>query len=122
MGKIIGIGGVFINSSEKELLDSWYKDILEFPLEHWGCTFEKSDNLPYQVFSIMHPNSKYIAENKSFMINFAVDDLIQFCEKMKSKGVEILKFEENEYGKFAWILDPLGQKIELWEPPLNEIT
>lgn len=122
MGKIIGIGGIFINNSEKELLDNWYKEILEIPMENWGCTIKKSERLPCQVFSIMDPNSKYIPENKQFMINFAVDDLTGFCEKLKSKGIAILKFEENEYGKFAWILDPLGQKIELWEPPLNEIT
>jgi predicted enzyme related to lactoylglutathione lyase len=120
MGKIIGIGGIYINSSEKEMLNTWYKDILEIPMEIWGCTIKKTERLPCQVFSIMNPTSKYIPENKQFMINFAVDDLNDFCEKLKSKGIEILQLQENDFGKFAWILDPLGQKIELWQPPLNE--
>lgn len=119
MAKIIGLGGFFIKSTDTQRLSAWYESILGIKLETWGTVFSCED-LPRdvsQVFSIMPENTNYQAQDKSYMINWMIDDLDQFKLDLVSKGIQILQEENSEYGKFVHILDPDGNKLELWQPP-----
>ena len=116
---IIGIGGVFIRPQEQEALVRWYRENLGIPTEDWGHQFEWNSHPlmnKYSIFSIFASDTNYIAKNKTFMINFMVDDLIKMREDLIIKGIPIIKFEENEFGQFMWIEDPEQNKIELWQP------
>lgn len=123
MGKIVGLG-VFIKSQDPKILRDWYFDILEIEIhpEYFYASFEPKRmaeiNNSAQVFSLMSANSEYFEPSKSgFMLNFCVDDLEYFIEKLKTHNIQILWQDlENDHGKFAHILDPEGNKIELWQP------
>lgn len=118
-GKIIGLGGVFIKSSNKDALLKWYDEKLGIKMEDWGVTFSTQalEKDSYQVFSIMPDTTKYIPEEKSYMINWMVEDMDGLVESIRSKGIEIIKQEASEFGKFTHILDLDGNQLELWEPP-----
>lgn len=118
-GKIIGLGGVFIKSKNKAKLNQWYQDIFDVTMEDWGTTFQISqiNNEDAQVFAVFPDSSKYFNEDQSYMINWMVDDLEPLKEKLKSKNIQILGSQSSEFGKFAWINDLDGNKLELWEPP-----
>jgi|LakMenE01Jun11ns_1017448.scaffolds.fasta_scaffold9931235_4 predicted enzyme related to lactoylglutathione lyase len=118
-GKIIGLGGVFIKSKDKTKLNQWYQDIFDVTMEDWGTTFQISqiNNEDTQVFAVFPDSSKYFNEDQSYMINWMVDDLEPLKEKLKSKNIQILGSQSSEFGKFAWINDLDGNKLELWEPP-----
>ncbi len=118
-GKIIGLGGVFIKSKDKTKLNQWYQDIFDVTMEDWGTTFQISqiNNEDVQVFAVFPDSSKYFNEDQSYMINWMVDDLEPLKEKLKSKNIQILGSQSSEFGKFAWINDLDGNKLELWEPP-----
>lgn len=119
MSKIIGLGGVFIKSPNTIDLRKWYTDTLGIQLEDWGTVLPIS-NLPAsqsQVFSIMPDTTAYQAADKSYMINWMVDDLEKFVENLRKKGQEVELMEKSEYGHFAHLLDPDGNKLELWQPP-----
>jgi predicted enzyme related to lactoylglutathione lyase len=119
MGKIIGIGGIFIKSMDIKRLADWYLDVFEIEIGQWGTTFPISQikNEESQVFSLFPADTKYINETQSYMINWMVDDLDALVEKLKTKNVEILGSEGGEFGKFAWVNDIDGNKLELWEQP-----
>jgi predicted enzyme related to lactoylglutathione lyase len=118
-GKIIGLGGVFVKSKDKSRLSQWYQDTFDIKMEDWGTTFQISEikNEDIQVFSVFPDNTKYLNEGQSYMINWMIDDLDSLIEKLKAKHIEILGSESSEFGKFAWINDLDGNKLELWEPP-----
>lgn len=114
--KVTGIGGVFFKAKDPVLLREWYKDKLGINYESWGSIFFWKDQSQGSTsFSIFKSDSNYYENN--FMINFRVDELIPLLEKLKSEGVKVVEeVMEESYGKFGWIYDPEGNKIELWEP------
>ncbi len=120
-GRITGIGGIFVTCKDKEALTKWYQDILGVPWDGYGSNFAFRDNLipneAYSLWSAFPDDTDYLAPStKEFMINFRVDDLKAFLETLKGKGVETVgEMLDEPYGKFAWIMDPEGTKIELWE-------
>ena len=124
MAKVTGIGGVFIKSKGKGTdLAEWYKTNLGLELESWGgsilkWTEDKADDGGLTVWSSASSDSKWFSPSESsFMINYRVDDLDELLEQLKQNGVEILKGPDSEEnGKFAWIMDPDGNKVELWQP------
>ncbi len=124
MGRIVGIGGVFFKSSDPKALAKWYRETLGLEVADWGGAIfplRDSKNAPkgaVQVWSPFKHDTDYFApSSREFMINFEVDDLDAMCARLKAKGVEILKREDNDpNGRFAWIVDPDGTKIELWQP------
>jgi len=124
MAKVTGIGGVFIKSAGKGSdLAAWYEKNLGLNLESWGgsilkWTDDKVVDGGLTVWSTANSDSKWFSPSESsFMINYRVDDLNELLEQLKQNGVEILKGPDSEdNGKFAWIMDPDGNKIELWEP------
>lgn len=120
-GRITGVGGVFVKSKDPKALARWYRDVLGLPLEAWGGAMLKSDapgHPPVVTWNALPSGSDYTAPStREFMIDFAVDDLDAFLARLKEKGVNVLKREDGgAAGQFAWIVDPDGTKIELWQP------
>jgi predicted enzyme related to lactoylglutathione lyase len=119
-GHITGLGGVFVTSKDPKALARWYRDVLGISLESWGGAILRYDapgHPPMALWNAMPENSKEIEpSHRDMMINFAVDDLDAFVIRLEAKGVKILKRESDATGKFAWLLDPDGTKIELWQP------
>ena len=119
-GRITGVGGIFVASSDPKALATWYREVLGIALEPWGgaaLRYDTPGHPPVLVWNALPLKSNYLAPSKrEFMINFAVDDLDAFIARLKAKGVVVLKRDDSDAsGKFAWILDPDGTKIELWQ-------
>ena len=124
MAKVTGIGGVFFKSREDhQALAAWYQEQLGLPLEPWGGAIlkwpdDKAEDKGLTVWTVAERDTEWFApSDAAFMINYRVDDLDELLANLKANGVEILKGpESHENGKFAWIADPEGNKVELWEP------
>jgi catechol 2,3-dioxygenase-like lactoylglutathione lyase family enzyme len=121
VGRITGVGGVFVKSKDPKALARWYRDVLGIKVEPWGGAMLRYDapgHPPVLAWNAFPSTTDYMAPStREFMIDFAVDDLDAYLVRLKAKGVTILKQEDGgETGKFAWILDPDGTKIELWQP------
>ena len=124
MPKVTGIGGVFFKSEDPEQLYTWYEKHLGIARKHGFVAFRwRGNDDPAEegvtVWSLFRKQSDYFSPSLSpFMINYRVDDLDGLLEALKADGVEVdPKREDSEYGRFAWIADPEGNRIELWEPP-----
>lgn len=117
MAKVTGLGGVFYVVSDPAATRAWYRDVLgvdgEYgPQLNWS---EEVGEAPYSLVSHFADDT-YIKPGKGgFMINLRVDDLDGFVAMLAAKGVEVLDSADEGYGKFAWLLDPDGVKIELWQ-------
>lgn len=124
MKRVTGIGGVFFKSQDPEKLYGWYETHLGIKRHPGnGAMFEWKDsetNADGQtIWSLFPRATKYFdPSHASFMLNYRVDDLDTLLTVLKQEGVEVDdRREDSEYGKFAWIMDPEGNRIELWEPP-----
>ena len=124
MRRVTGIGGVFFKAEDPEKMYAWYEQHLGIRRQHGYVAFpwradENPDERGLTVWSIFPRDTGYFNPGKSpLMINYRVDDLDALLEALKAEGVEIdPKREDHEYGRFAWIMDPEGNRIELWEPP-----
>ncbi len=120
-GHITGIGGVFIKSSNPKALAAWYHDMLGLPLEPWGgaaLPYDAPLHPPKTAWMALSASSKYTAPStRDLMLDFAVDDMDAITARLIAHGVKILKRDDSDpSGRFAWILDPDGTKIELWQP------
>jgi len=126
MAKITGIGGVFIKSkNDSKALANWYAKHLGLQLESFGGAIlrwpeDKAEDKGLTVWHLAASDSKWFSPSESsFMINYRVDDLPGMIEQFKKDGIEIVQGpDQHENGKFAWILDPEGNKVELWEPKI----
>jgi len=124
MAKVTGIGGVFLKSKGKgSELAEWYKTNLGLDLQSWGGAIlewsnDKAGDGGQTVWSTADHDTKWFSPSESsFMINYRVDNLDELLDHLKQNGVEIQKGPESDFnGKFAWIMDPDGNKVELWEP------
>lgn len=126
MAKVTGIGGVFFKSrGDGAALGAWYQKHLGLTLEDFGGAIlrwpeDKGDDKGLTVWCVADKESQWFSPSDSaFMINYRVDDLAGMLAQLRADGVEIVGGpESHENGKFAWILDPDGNKVELWEPML----
>ena len=130
MAKVTGIGGVFLKSKSKSKSDStalaeWYRKHLGLVLEDWGGAIlrwpdDKAGDRGLTVWHVAGKDSKWFSPRESsFMINYRVDNLGEVLEQLRAGGVEVIQGPESyENGKFAWIMDPDDNKVELWEPML----
>ena len=126
MAKVTGIGGVFLKSrGDHAALSAWYKKHLGMALEDWGGAIlrwpdDKAEDGGVTVWSLAKNDSKWFSPStSSFMINYRVDNLDELLEQLRAGGVEVIQGPESaENGKFAWVMDPDGNKVELWEPML----
>lgn len=119
--RVTGIGGLFFKTKDPKQTKDWYRKHLGFNTDDWGCTFwwkDKQGKDASTQWSPFKDDTEYFKpSNKPFMFNYRVENLIELLEVLKNEGVTIVgKMEEYDYGKFAWILDNDGNKIELWEP------
>jgi predicted enzyme related to lactoylglutathione lyase len=124
MARVTGIGGVFFKSrKDNAALAAWYQKHLGMPLESWGGAILKwpqdtADDEGLTVWHVAAKDSQWFSPSDSaFMINYRVDDLVALLAQLRAGGVEVIKGpESHENGKFAWIMDPDGNKVELWQP------
>jgi len=119
-GHITGVGGLFFKAKDPKALAAWYRDVLGLPLESWGGAMLRYDAPGHPhvlVWNAFPASTDYFAPSTgSFMINYAVDDMDAFLKRLEARGVAILKREDDPNGRFAWLLDPEGNKVELWQP------
>lgn len=115
--RITGLGGVFYVAADPEATRAWYAQVLGIEGEYgpqlaWA---EEPMEHPYSLISHFRDEAYIKPGSGGFMINLRVHDLDGFVEGLKAKGVDVLDTVDEGYGKFAWLLDPDGVKIELWE-------
>jgi predicted enzyme related to lactoylglutathione lyase len=119
MGKVTGIGGVFLKAQDPKALSAWYVKCLGLPMsEHGAIVFEGPETAGTTVFSQFPESTKYFGDGpQQYMLNFRVDDIDALLVQLAEQGVKIdPKREDHEYGRFAWIWDPEGNRVELWQP------
>jgi len=123
--KVVGIGGIFFKSENPQEIKKWYEDNLGILTDQYGVMFktrniDNPEEVNYLQWSPFNKDTEYFnPSKKEFMINYRVQNIEEFVKKLKEKGITILD-EVTEYegiGKFIHILDPEGNKIELWEEP-----
>lgn len=117
MARVTGLGGVFYKSEDVERTKRWYAEVLGIGGE-FGGIFPHGRDTPdgYSLISPFKASTDYLDPSTApFMINLRVDDLDAFLTELEGKGVEVLGRQNEDYGKFAWIVDCDGIKIELWE-------
>jgi lactoylglutathione lyase len=126
MKKVTAVGGIFFKSKNPGEMRAWYAKNLGFKAEDYGTMFEwrKIDDPEQKGYSIWNPfpdHTRYFEPStKDFMVNYIVEDLVALVEQLKEDGVTIIdELADSEYGKFIHILDPEGNAIELWEPPVG---
>jgi len=122
-GRILGIGGVFFKSANRDQMRDWYSKHLGLADKGGGMMLPWREHDDPQkehmtVWSLFAASSNYFdPSHASFMVNYIVDDLDALLDRLKQEGVNIDAKRMNEsYGRFAWIYDPDGNKIELWQP------
>ena len=123
MKRVTGIGGVFFVAKDPPALQAWYRKHLGIDVQPWGgaaFAWSGDDGKPVAgttAWSI--GDGGYFAPSRSsFMVNYRVADLAGLLQALRKEGCEVLeKTEESEYGKFGWVMDPEGNKVELWQPP-----
>ena len=119
--RVTGLGGIFFKCDDPDKIKNWYNKHLGLNTDQYGCSFwwkDKQGNDALTQWSPMSKDTTYFEPSqKQFMMNFRVENLKELLATLKKEGVTVIdKIEEFDYGKFGWILDPEGNKIELWEP------
>jgi predicted enzyme related to lactoylglutathione lyase len=125
MDRVTGIGGIFFEAKDPKALQAWYKRHLGIDVQAWGGTafrWADADGKPVAgttAWSIASAGGDSFAPSTApFMVNYRVADLCALLKALKEEGCNVLnKRDDSEFGKFGWVIDPEGNKIELWEPP-----
>jgi len=119
MAKAVGMGGVFLKARAPKLLSEWYSLHLGIPSQDGGSlAFDGPESTGMTVFAHFPLDTPYFGDGaQQFMVNFRVDDLDQLLAQLSAAGVRIdPRREDHSYGRFAWIWDPEGNRVELWQP------
>ncbi len=119
-GRITGVGGIFFKSKDPAALARWYHDVLGIDVEKWGGAMLRYDAPDHPAMVVWTPfkqtTEHFAPSTREFMINFGVDNMDAFLAKLASKGVHPIGQDDSDpSGRFAWIVDPDGTKIELWQ-------
>ncbi len=125
MKRVTGIGGIFFKSRDPKALGAWYKAHLGIDVQEWGgAAFpwngpDNPNGIGTTVWNPFPADTSYFAPGTApFMINYRVADLHALLSALRSEGVHVEEnVQESEYGKFGWVMDPEGNKVELWQPP-----
>lgn len=128
MKRVTGIGGIFFQARDPVALRSWYNKHLGIDVQAWGgaaFTWTDAAGNPANgttVWSIGTAGGDQFAPGSStFMINYRVDDLGALLQALRDEGCNVLeKMDDSGYGKFGWVVDPEGNKVELWQPPAGQ--
>ena len=119
MAKAVGVGGIFLKASDPNKLSAWYSQHLGIQCQDGGSlAFDGPESMGMTVFAHFPEGTKYFGEGpQQAMVNFRVDNLDELLEQLAAAGARIdPNREDYEYGRFAWIWDPEGNRVELWEP------
>lgn len=119
--RVTGIGGVFFKTKDPKAVKEWYSKHLGLNTDQWGCTFwwmdENRNKCSTQWSPFKEDTDHFKPSEKDFMMNYRVENLEELLETLKDEGVVVMKeIQKVEEGKFGWIMDLEGNKIELWEP------
>jgi len=125
MKRVTGIGGIFFKAKDPAALHAWYRQHLGIDVQEWGgAAFRWVDDggQPVGGTTIWSvggaDNENFAPSSAPFMINYRVADLHALLHSLRAEGCHVLdRVDESEYGKFGWVLDPEGNKVELWQPP-----
>ena len=123
MKRVTGIGGIFFSARNPAALHAWYRTHLGIDVQEWGGTsFRWVDDtgVPANGTTIwsIGDGAQFSEGQAPFMINYRVDDLHALLNELRKEGCTVLEnVDESEFGKFGWVIDPEGNKIELWQPP-----
>lgn len=125
--RVVGIGGIFFKARDPEALREWYRTHLGLDIATWGgMAFDGIASSPAgrqasTAWSIFPADSTYFAPSSApFMINYRVENLDDVLAALRAEGCEVDdRSEPSEFGRFGWVMDPEGNRIELWEPPLS---
>lgn len=120
MKRVVGVGGIFFKARDPEALRAWYQRHLGIDVEAWGgAAFPWNRPDGVTVWSIFPESSEYFAPSRApFMVNFVVEDLQAVLAALRAEGCEVdPKVDTSEFGAFGWVMDPEGNRVELWQPP-----
>jgi predicted enzyme related to lactoylglutathione lyase len=123
MQRVTGIGGIFFSARDPKALGAWYKAHLGIDVQDWGGAafrWVDADGKPVGGTTAwcIGDGASFAPGKSPFVVNYRVADLHWLLAQLRSEGCEVLdRVDESEYGRFGWVLDPEGNKIELWEPP-----
>jgi predicted enzyme related to lactoylglutathione lyase len=123
MKRVTGIGGIFFKAKDPKALGAWYREHLGLDVSDWGgAIFPWGGEGSEAGMTIWSPfaqdTDKMAPSPASFMLNFRVDDLDALLAALRAEGCTVIDNDEpSEFGKFGWVMDPEGNKVELWEPP-----
>ena len=128
MKRVTGIGGIFFKARDPVALRTWYQAHLGIDVQEWGGAafrWADADGKPTAgttIWNVAEAGGDYFAPSTSpFMINYRVADLPALIQALRAEGCNVIeKTEASEYGKFGWVIDPEGNKVELWEPPAGQ--
>jgi predicted enzyme related to lactoylglutathione lyase len=128
MKGVTGIGGIFFQAKDPVSLRAWYQQHLGIDVQEWGgAAFPWTDDAGHPtrgitIWSIGAADGDYFAPGTSpFMVNYRVEDLAALLKALRDEGCQVLeKTDDSEYGKFGWVMDPEGNKLELWQPPSGQ--
>jgi len=124
MERVLGVGGIFIRFEDREALSRWYRDNLGLPVDEawWGAALPlKTDREragAAVVWGSFADSAYFGRDDQVFMVNFRVHDLDAMLKQLRESGCDVLdKVEANDFGRFGWVTDPEGNRVELWQPP-----
>ena len=128
MKRVTGIGGIFFKAKDAPALQAWYRQHLGIDVQPWGgAAFDWTDDEGKPVggttaWNIAPAESDQFAPSKApFMVNYRVADLDGLVRALREEGCNVLETtDDSEYGKFGWVIDPEGNKVELWQPPAGQ--
>ena len=128
MRRVTGIGGIFFKAKDAPALQAWYKRHLGIDVQDWGgaaFTWTDADGTPVGGTTIWSIGSaqgdQFAPGTASFMVNYRVEDLRALVKVLREEGCNVLeKVDESEFGTFGWVIDPEGNKVELWQPPAGQ--
>jgi predicted enzyme related to lactoylglutathione lyase len=121
MASITGFGGIFLRADDPKALYQWYEQHLGLVKAGGAFSFPAPTQHPEIVFSLFKPDNAYFPPSQKAMINLQVDDLDALLDHLIEEGVTVdSKRESYDFGKFGWLTDPEGNRIELWQPAAND--
>jgi predicted enzyme related to lactoylglutathione lyase len=127
MKRVTGIGGIFFHAKDPVALRAWYQRHLGIDVQVWGgAAFTPAEDAGEPgagttIWSIgANDSDQFLPGTANFMVNYRVADLSALLQALREEGCNVLeKFDDSEYGKFGWVIDPEGNKVELWQPPVG---
>ncbi len=128
MKRVTGIGGIFFKAKDAPALQQWYKRHLGIDVQDWGgaaFTWTDSGGKPTGGMTVWcvspEAGEQFVPGKASFMVNYRVEDLDGVLAALRDEGCNVLdKTDDSEFGKFGWVIDPEGNKVELWQPPTGQ--